>query len=71
MRHAEVVINITCKLDEKHFGPWENLSPERRAVFDHHKTLCDGCGQLGPWCSDCHFCHEYEIIDIEEESDGT
>ena len=65
MRKGEVVLKVVCALDEDHFGPWEELTDEQRAVFDDHATRCNGAGIMGSWCGDCHFC-----VSIEEEVDS-
>lgn len=56
MREGIVKLIIKCELDEAHFAPWEEMTPEQQAFFRNQYTHCDGGGVMGSWCRGCDFC---------------
>jgi len=62
-RTVDVIMTITCKLDQEYFGPWEKLTLEQQAVFDDKSADCDGAGDFGPWCVGCDFCKDWDVED--------
>ncbi len=64
----QLELDVTCQLDEDHFGEWEKLSPEIKEWWENQigGTGCEGGGLMGTWCSRCQFCSHYDIDRVED-----
>ena len=69
-RTAIVKLIIICELDQEYFAPWDELSPEQQAIFTDRSCKCDDENDFGPFCIDCDFCENWELLDwyFEEKS---
>ena len=58
-------LDIECELDDTYFNcDWDDLTEYQKVVFSNHSTQCDGGGEMGHWCDNCHFCVDMEVTEL-------
>ena len=68
-RKGMVEVEITCKLDDEDLKPWDKLTPAQQKKQIGTNPGCEGTGEFGGLCINCHFCLDWEPVDAYEIED--